>query len=288
MAIVNYVREHTRFIEYASDEHLTASERLLWYALMHIMNQRAQGRVWPDEFIRVSNDRLLTYCPMKYDTLAAARNSLKQRGLIEFTKGEKNKQSPAYRVIYFYPEYAAPDTEADADRAARYPEKSEYTGGNTGGNIGGNSGDFILNNNNTEKRIPSEIEEDEEDDNELTRARKEAETAWMACFGAEIQKVRADILSRMASAAGFGPGVISEAVRLAATWSDGNPYAYALKTLQDWRDRRIRTAEDAQEYQFVRDVVKGREPGNIGPDEGPEMMREFERKMRDRQGERDA
>ena len=104
MPIVNYVREHIRFMEYATDEHIPASERLLWYALMHIMNQRAQGNVWPDEFIRISNDRLLSYCPMKFDTMASARNGLKQRGLIEFTKGEKNKLSPAYRMIYFYPQ----------------------------------------------------------------------------------------------------------------------------------------------------------------------------------------
>ena len=84
MPIVNYVREHMRFIEYARDEKLTASERLLWYALMHIMNQRAQGKVWPDDFVRISNSELLSYCPMKFDTLANARNSLKQRGLLEF------------------------------------------------------------------------------------------------------------------------------------------------------------------------------------------------------------
>ena len=53
MPIVNYVREHIRFMEYASDEGLSSSERLLWYALMHVMNQRAQGKVWPDEFIRI-------------------------------------------------------------------------------------------------------------------------------------------------------------------------------------------------------------------------------------------
>lgn len=105
MPIVNYVREHIRFMEYASDEHLSSSERLVWYALMHIMNQRAQGNIWPDEFIRISNDRLLSFCPMKMDTMAAARNRLKQRGLIDFLNGEKNKKSPAYRMIYFYPQY---------------------------------------------------------------------------------------------------------------------------------------------------------------------------------------
>ena len=105
MPIVNYVREHTRFMEYACDEKLSSSERLLWYALMHVMNQRAQGNVWPDDFIRISNERLLSLCPMKFDTMANARNGLKQRGLIEVEKGEKNKKSPAYRMIYFYPTY---------------------------------------------------------------------------------------------------------------------------------------------------------------------------------------
>ena len=152
MPIVNYVREHVRFIEYASDEHLTASERLVWYALMHIMNQRAQGNIWPDEFIRVSNDRLLSFCPMKFDTMAAARNSLKQRGLIEVMPGEKNKKSPAYRMIYFYPQYAPPETERDGGPC--YPEKSDYMwdniggnmGDNIGGNTGGNVGDISINN----------------------------------------------------------------------------------------------------------------------------------------------
>lgn len=151
MPIVNYVREHVRFIEYASDEHLTASERLVWYALMHVMNQRAQGNIWPDEFIRVSNDRLLSFCPMKFDTMAAARNSLKQRGLIDMIPGEKNKKSPAYRMIYFYPQYARPETERDGESN---PEKSDYMGDNMGGNMGdnigdntgGNMGDIYINN----------------------------------------------------------------------------------------------------------------------------------------------
>lgn len=150
MAIVNYVREHMRFIEYASDEHVSTSERLLWYALMHIFNQRAQGNVWPDEFIRINNDRLLSYCGMKFDTMAEARNRLRQRGLIEFTKGERNKIAPAYRMIYFYPQYIAPNTEQDGF----YPEKSDYLGdylgdnlgGNLGGNLGDNLGDIYINN----------------------------------------------------------------------------------------------------------------------------------------------
>lgn len=144
MAIVNYVREHMRFIEYAADEHVTTGERLLWYALMHIFNQRAQGNVWPDEFIRISNDRLLSYAGMKFDTMAEARNRLRQRGLIEFTKGERNKMAPSYRMIYFYPQYKAPATEQDGifSENGFYPEKSDYMGDNLGDYMGDYLGDY--------------------------------------------------------------------------------------------------------------------------------------------------
>lgn len=196
MPVINYIREHTRFIEYASDEHLSASERLVWYALMHIMNQHAQGNVWPGEFIRIANDRLLTYCPMKFDTMAAARNSLKQRGLIEVIPGEKNRKAPAYRMNYFCPVYI-PASEDDCDgtdvppqHAGGYPKKSDYMGdymgGNMGDNIGGNMGDYMgdININYIrvkDKRNPTEtlMDDDEEDININKYARaREAKYPW--------------------------------------------------------------------------------------------------------------
>ncbi len=140
---VNYVREHERFIEYAADERLSANEQLLWYALMHIFNQRAEGNEWPDGFIRVTNDRLFTYLPIKWDAMARARNALKQHGRIDFRNGNRNKAAPEYRILPFYPSY--------------YPLKTDNTGGNEGGNTGGNergniqgnTGDFNININRT-------------------------------------------------------------------------------------------------------------------------------------------
>lgn len=99
MPIVNYVREHMRFIEYASDEGLSSGERLVWYALMHIINGRAQGSIWPEGFIRIANDRLLALCPMQLGAVIMARNSLKQRGLIDFIPGSRNKRAPATKSI---------------------------------------------------------------------------------------------------------------------------------------------------------------------------------------------
>lgn len=140
---VNYVREHERFIEYAADERVPANVQLLWYALMHIFNQRAEGNEWPDGFIRIANDRLFTYLPIKWDAMAKARNALKQMGRIDFRNGNRNKAAPEYRIIPFYPPC--------------YPFKTDNERGNTGGNergnqrgnTGGNPGDININVNRT-------------------------------------------------------------------------------------------------------------------------------------------
>ena len=58
--IVNYVRECTAFIAYASDNKITANEFVLWHALFNAINQRAASSDWPDGFIPVSNSRLLS------------------------------------------------------------------------------------------------------------------------------------------------------------------------------------------------------------------------------------
>lgn len=290
MPIVNYVREHIRFMEYATDEHLTSSERLLWYALMHIMNQRAQGKVWPDEFIRISNDRLLSYCPMKYDTIAAARNSLKQRGLIEFTHGEKNKKSPAYRMIYFYPEYVAPDTDSDADIPQSNSKKSEYIGGNMGGNIrynaggnaggnmGGNIGDFNINN--TGIHIPDRIQNDcDNDDQEQqdahARAYAEAERAWKAFFGRSATPSMLNALAWRAGVMGFGNGVLAKAIEKAAIKGANSPVDYIFAVMMDWRNQGIKSVDDAEEYAFIYDACQGKSPGGASVEYGIDALQSF-------------
>ena len=304
MPIVNYVREHIRFMEYATDEHLTASERLLWYALMHIMNQRAQGKVWPDEFIRISNDRLLSYCPMKYDTIAAARNSLKQRGLIEYTKGDKNRLSPAYRVNYFYPEYVAPDTESDevypekSDKNGFYPKNSDYIGGNMGGNIGGNmggnmggnTGDFILNNKGIRNRNPKYFEDDEEDEEDSfarARAREEVNAAWKTFFGKAANPAVADGIAWRAVQARFEEGIITKAVELAAHKCAGSPFDYIITVLSDWRQQKVRTMADADEYGFLWDATEGKLKNSVYADGAYDRLRAF-REDRETDEERES
>lgn len=311
MPIVNYVREHIRFMEYATDEHLTSSERLLWYALMHIMNQRAQGKVWPDEFIRISNDRLLSYCPMKFDTMANARNGLKQRGLIEFTKGEKNKLSPAYRMIYFYPQYIAPaDTEQGS--AEFYPENSDYmrgnmgynTGGNAGGNMGyndgGNMGDFYINY--TGIPIPCQYQKDpEEDENEdedsIARAhmRERAGRSWRIHFGRATTPAVLDRIVRWAGINRAEPGVVDLAIKFAAGKGAENPVDYLMAILTDWSRNNVKTVEDVDAYMPLFDASLGK-LGALSEANAMEQIKAFrqdretdqERERREAQEQREA
>lgn len=131
MPIVNYVREHMAFIEYASDNGLSGTERTLWYALIHIFNQRANGGIWPDGFIRINNDRLMSYMPCGFDAMAKARNSLVQRGLLTYVRGHKNTEVPMYQMHYLTvprSDTIEDQNEYSADAGVNYsfcPEKTD-------------------------------------------------------------------------------------------------------------------------------------------------------------------
>ena len=168
MPIVNYVREHERFIEYAADEELTASDRCLWYALMHIFNQRANGNDWPGDFIPITNKRLFMFFPGGFDTLVRSRNKLKQKKLIDFHAGNRNQAAPMYKILYFYPE--------NTDKKEFYPQNTDNIRDNMTGNIHDNTRDNIRDNmgylytniNKEQYTVPKPLfgeEDEEEDDN---------------------------------------------------------------------------------------------------------------------------
>jgi hypothetical protein len=133
--IVNYVRECTAFIAYASDNKITANEFVLWHALFNAINQRAVSSEWPDGFIPVSNSRLLSLTTFGAgkngeETLRKTRDRLIQRGLLRYMAGLKNKRNPAYQMVFFF---ANCDAEADVTQ-----EKRGNMPGNTTGNVPSN------------------------------------------------------------------------------------------------------------------------------------------------------
>lgn len=106
MSKVNFVSEFNMFMRFARDNNLSLRARMLWLALFYVANDRAmynermQEYEWPDDFIQVSNNELNLYCCLDKRAIETLRNELKQRGLIDFQPGLKNKRNPAYKLNY--------------------------------------------------------------------------------------------------------------------------------------------------------------------------------------------
>ena len=106
MSKVNFVSEFNSIMRYARDYSLSLRERMLWIALFYIANDRAvyneqtQEYDWPDRYIQVSNGELGLYCCLDKRGIETLRNTLKQRGILDFRPGLKNKRNPAYKLNY--------------------------------------------------------------------------------------------------------------------------------------------------------------------------------------------
>ena len=106
MSKVNFVSEFNAIIRYARDNCLPLRERMLWIALFYVANDRAayneqtQEYDWPDSYIQVSNGELGLYCCLDKRGIETLRNTLKQRGILDFRPGLKNKRNPAYKLNY--------------------------------------------------------------------------------------------------------------------------------------------------------------------------------------------
>ena len=295
MPIVNYVREIERFIEYAADKKLTANERCLWYGLMHIFNQRANGNEWPGDFIPVSNDRVFTYCPGGFDTLARTRNRLKQLGLIDFRAGNRNKAVPEYKMVYQcpggYPDFADKNT----DYPPCYPQNTDNIRdnmrGNTGDNIrdnsGGNIRDIYPNINRDTYTVPKRFLDDEEEDveddsrargredeSDLVPDRAERESEICGAYGrfvgrnpypAELNK-----LVWVGHAMKMAPVMIARAIEIAAEEGARKPVAYVLKILDDWQSAHVLQPHQIDGYRWEEDIRLGKAPVFAGTGDATE------------------
>ena len=294
MPYVNYIREHVAFIEYAGDNGLSGNERLLWYALMHIMNQRAQGANYPDGFIRIANKRLLSYAPMQFDAMAKARNALQQRGLIEFVHGKRNAELPMYKMNYFScPADNPQDTQHPVDNPSSVPAvcpsktdniRGNNRGnmqGNTQGNASGNVGDIYNKPNVYPNRNPYLREEEHDLAAGLLRARERlhdeyreyresdigiaqqeasiaADKAYRAYFGKQPSSAFVQRMGTVAAQLGMSPDMVGIAIHDAALRNANDVYAYAVSLMNDWKYQAVTTPDEYAEYSFTRDCINGK------------------------------
>ena len=99
MAQVNYVREMESFRVYAEANRLTASERLVWTGIFHLMNARAFASEWPDGYIEIRRADLIAAAGVSKNTVLRAREGLAKRGLIDYTIGGRDGGS-RYKMLY--------------------------------------------------------------------------------------------------------------------------------------------------------------------------------------------
>lgn len=272
MAYVNYVRENIAFIEYASDEGVTANERLLWYALFHIMNKRAVGSDWPDELVSISNSRLLSLVPFGEDSLVKARNRLAQRGLIRYEAGKKNTASPKYAINYFCSELST----NHAQSVGAYPTKSGNTrgnmpgnmGGNMPGNVPGNVGGLYINYNPNGIHNPDVPQTAFEDDDATAAANGRAreweewanaltKAAFLSAFGREATPVELNALVATMRVVPEQASIMPCALRAAARNGARNPIPYARAVYSDYAYYRLQTDDEVEEFEIMQTVRNG-------------------------------
>ena len=239
MAYVNYVREHMAFIEAASDKGLSGNERALWYALMHIANQRASGSDWPEDFISIPNTRLLAYVPFGESKIPEIRNRLKQHGLIDFRRGERNKRAPEYKIIYFA-----------AELSTDYPQKMESCRRN-GSNNGSNNGNRNLNLYRNPYRNPNAYEDDDNEEDEETRTRealgKCVDQAYRDGLHRSPLPIERQQLIAAALTYGMSESLTEQAIKRSALRAAKSPALYAAELMRDWHRRGVKTMLDLVE-----------------------------------------
>ena len=262
MPIFNYVREHRRFIRYASDNKLTSAERLLWYALIEIFNEESEGNVWTDDFIRISNNRVLMLCdPMGIDTMVRARNGLKQRGLIDFKPGSRNKENPAYRIKLFYPDGYSQNTNnpggnIQANRGGNIP-------GNPGDNLPSSMGSIYINPNRGYTQTERYADDDNDDVNDIPAREEGGEdpitdradrvaaviAGFRWAFGRAPYPVEINRLVTSGWQMQFSSEMVNKALETAAGHGAQKPVDYALSILDDWRNNDVMQPHQVAEYQ---------------------------------------
>ncbi len=259
---VNYVREINAFHRYANVNFLGSSERLLWFGLMDYINLHyASGSEWPGDFISIPNKGILSHVPFGEDTLTEARSRLKQRGLIEYLPGKKNKEAPKYRIHYFSMELS---TGYQQNVGTDYPEKTGNMPGNMPGNVPGNvpGSHPYINLNVTPRNPKPNVTPDDEEEEAEERAREEAvaviDSAFRESYGRSATIAEANILALRYCRSGMTePEVLREAVREAAQHGAKNPAIYARRILSDWDGDYIRTVQDLNEWQVLKTMYHG-------------------------------
>lgn len=100
---VNFIKQFKLIMEYGKRNKLSSYERMFYVALFYCANQCAmanENQDWPEGYFPVSNSEINSWTGFDERAIRNLRNNLKQRGLIDFKKGDGKKRDPEYRFFY--------------------------------------------------------------------------------------------------------------------------------------------------------------------------------------------
>ena len=103
MSQVNFIQNFRLFMEFSKRSKLTSHERMFYIALFYQANDLAmqdENHDWPDDYFPVSNSELTALTNFDERAIRNTRNALKQKGLLDFKKGNGKKADPEYQIFY--------------------------------------------------------------------------------------------------------------------------------------------------------------------------------------------
>ena len=253
MSKVNFVSEFNLFMQYARDNSLSLRSRMLWIALFYIANDRAkynaqtQDYDWPDDFILVSNNELNMYCCLDKRAIETLRNELKQRGLIDFVAGQKNKRNPAYKLNYLsvnvgYKNVPNYDPNNAPNHVPNYdPNRPPLYKSNI--------------NSHTDTGIEDYIDDEDDVDVVYARVREEVKSTYRSAFRQEPTFPELEEMTRIICFTNLQE-VASDVIWEVGRASPTNRLAYLTAVCDDWKGNYIRTKEDLLDHQTLRSLEK--------------------------------
>ena len=103
MSQINFVEQFNLFMQFAKRNKLSSYERMFYLALFYCANdlaRTAENHEWPDDYFPVSNAELTSWSAFDERAIRNTRNTLKQKGLLDFRKGDGKKADPMYKIHY--------------------------------------------------------------------------------------------------------------------------------------------------------------------------------------------
>lgn len=278
MSQQNFVEQFRLFMEYARKNSMHSRECMLWVSLFYLANEEAtynaetQTYEWPDGFFEVSNGELNSYGRFDKQAVESLRNRLRQRGLIEFLKGNRNSASPMYKINYLirFGNKIIPNTQA-REYAKEYANPHPNNMPNNMPNDMPTHPPLYIN---IKQGEYENTDQDDEDEPEYTRARREVERSWQYCFGRNAAPIIMEELARRAVALEFAPGILKAAIKIAAMKEAESPVDYVMTLLADWHNNGVRTVDDADRYAALYDMNSGKY-GEYAAMKAPELIDEF-------------